>query len=193
MKTQALEFENDIQQCVHTLQEGGIILYPTDTIWGIGCDATNKAAVEKIYRLKKREESKSLIVLVAEEKDILQYVAAPDLLLFDYLENREQPVTVIYDGVIGLADIVLAEDGSAGIRMAKDLFCRALIKRFGKPIVSTSANISGSPTPANYSQISDGVKSKMDYIVQYRQGETDTAMASTIIRWQHGAPVIIRP
>lgn len=187
-----MDFEQDIQQCVKTLQNGEVILYPTDTVWGLGCDATNEAAVEKIYTLKQRDTTKSLIVLVAGEHDILQYVAAPDLALFDYLEEQERPVTVIYDDVIGLAENVLAADGSAGIRIAKDLFCRALIKRFGKPIVSSSANISGEPAPASFSEISHAVKEKAGYIVQYRQQENNTAIPSKIIRWKNGVPEIVR-
>lgn len=185
-------FETDIQNCVNTLQNGGVILYPTDTIWGLGCDATNEDAVKKIFAIKQRSESKSLIVLVADEQDILQYVSAPDLSLFDYLDGQEQPVTVIYDGVIGLADNVLAADGSAGIRMAKDVFCRALVKRFGKPIVSTSANVSGAPAAKTYAGISDEIKNRVDYIVAHRRDEQVNAQPSKIIRWNNGEPIVIR-
>jgi L-threonylcarbamoyladenylate synthase len=187
-----LNFEEDIQQCVTTLQTGGIILYPTDTIWGLGCDATNEAAVKKIYEIKQRAESKSLIVLVATENDIIQYVAAPDLSLFDYLNLQQRPVTVIYDHALGLADNVVAADGSVGIRIVNDLFCRALIKRFGKPIVSTSANISGEVASAGFLQVSEHIKNKTDYIVAHRQEEAINATPSMIIRWNNGEPVIIR-
>lgn len=185
-------FETDIQNCIQVLQNGGIILYPTDTVWGLGCDATNEAAVNKIFAAKQRAESKSLIVLVADEQDILQYVSAPDLALFDYLQEQQQPTTVIYDGVIGLADNVLAADGSAGIRIVNDPFCKALIKRFGKPIVSTSANISGTPTPRFFSEISDAIKNSVDYIVQHRQDDEIPAIPSRIIKWEHGKVVVVR-
>jgi L-threonylcarbamoyladenylate synthase len=187
-----LHFEEDIQQCATILHAGGIILYPTDTIWGLGCDATNETAVKKIYEIKQRAESKSLIVLVATENDIIQHVAAPDLALFDYLNEQQRPVTVIYEHALGLADNVVAADGSVGIRIANDLFCRALIKRFGKPIVSTSANISGEMAPAGFLQISEYIKKKVDYIVNHRQKERIEAKPSMIIRWNNGEPIIIR-
>lgn len=187
-----MSFEADILNCISVLQNGGVILYPTDTIWGLGCDATNEAAVSKIFRIKQRAESKSLIVLVAGEPDILQYVSAPDLALFDYLDEQQQPTTVIYDGVIGLADNVLAADGSAGIRMVNDPFCKALIKRFGKPIVSTSANISGEPSPRFFFEISETVKTQADYIVTHRRDDETPATPSRIIRWKDGEVVVIR-
>src|SRR5690349_4409775 len=137
------DFETDIEHCLDVLEQGGIILYPTDTVWGIGCDATDTTAVQKIYALKARPDSKSMIVLVAEEKDILKYVASPDIAVFDYLQKTNKPTTVIYDGAISLADNLIAADGSIAIRIVRDKFCRHLIKRFRKPIVSTSANISG--------------------------------------------------
>lgn len=187
-----MEFETDILNCISVLQNGGVILYPTDTIWGLGCDATNEAAVSKIFKIKQRAESKSLIVLVAGEQDILQYVSAPDLALFDYLEEQQQPTTVIYDGVIGLSGNVLAADGSAGIRMVNDPFCKALVKRLGKPIVSTSANISGEPAPRFFSEISEAVKTQADYIVLHRRDDETPATPSRIIRWKDGEVERIR-
>jgi L-threonylcarbamoyladenylate synthase len=129
-------FKKDIAQCLKVLQEGGIILYPTDTVWGIGCDATNEKAVAKVYALKKRPDEKSMIVLVAGERDVLQYVASPDLQVFDYLEQTAKPTTVIYEGAIGLADNLVAADGSIAIRICREEFCRHLLKRFRKPLVS---------------------------------------------------------
>ena len=140
-----MSFEKDIEKCLKVLKADGLILYPTDTVWGIGCDATNEKAVEKIYALKKRSDEKAMIVLVADERDIMQHVAAPDLSLFDYLDKATKPTTVVYDGALGFADNLVAKDGSIAIRICKDEFCRQLIKRFRKPIVSTSANISGMP------------------------------------------------
>ena len=186
-------FENDVEKCLAVLNRGGIILYPTDTIWGIGCDATNNNAVEKIIALKQRPDSKSFVVLVTEEKDILQYTASPDLAVFDYLQQVNKPTTVIYEQALGLADNVVAADGSVAIRICKDAFCRHLIKRFGKPIVSTSANVSGEPSPVNFSAISNDIVNGVDYVVEYRQDEITPANPSAIIKWKSGKPDIIRP
>src|SRR6476619_4860901 len=131
------DFENDISNCLKILQSGGLILYPTDTIWGIGCDATNEEAVVKIFDLKKRPGQKGMIILVADEKDILQYVASPDLQLFDYLHKTVKPTTVIYDNGIGIARNAINQDGSVAIRVCNDEFCKHLIKRFRKPVIST--------------------------------------------------------
>ena len=136
-----VSFDNDIEQCLQVLKSGGLILYPTDTVWGIGCDATNEQAVQKIYTLKQRSDEKAMIVLVADEREILQYTASPDLSVFDYLEQTKKPTTVIYDGAIGLADNLIGKDGSIAIRICKESFCRQLIKRFRKPIVSAPADI----------------------------------------------------
>src|SRR5690349_16489835 len=150
-------FENDIEQCVAVLKSGGIILYPTDTIWGLGCDATNSSAVEKIVALKQRPDYESFVILVTEERDVLQYTASPDLAVFDYLQQANRPTTVIYEHALGLADNVVAADGSIAMRICNDAFCRNLMKRLRKPLVSTSANISGSTSPANFSEISSSV------------------------------------
>lgn len=188
-----VDFEKDIEQCLAVLKSGGLILYPTDTIWGIGCDATNAAAVEKVYTLKQRPDEKALIVLVADERDILQYVASPDLSLFDYLDKQAKPTTVIYEGAIGFADNLTANDGSIAIRICKEDFCRHLVKRFRKPIVSTSANISGQPSPKIFADISEEIKAGVDYIVKYRQDDESIAAPSSIIRWINGQVDIIRP
>lgn len=185
-------FNNDVEKALHVLQSGGIILYPTDTVWGIGCDATNEIAAEKIIQLKQRPPQKSFVVLVAEEKDILRYTASPDLSVFDYLQTVQKPTTVIYEYALGLAQNVCNEDGSVAIRICKDEFCKHLIKRFRKPIVSTSANISGAPAAANFSEISNAIIQGVDYVVQYRQSETTQAKPSSIIRWKNGKPEIIR-
>jgi len=186
-------FLADVDACLKVLESGGVILYPTDTVWGLGCDATNEAAVEKIFTIKKRPSSKSMIVLLADERDLLQYVAAPDLAIFDYLDNVSRPTTVIYDGIIGLAPNLLAEDGTAGIRIVKESFCRHLIKRFRKPIVSTSANLSGEPTPSSFPLISAEIRVSADYVVSYRQEENLPAQPSSVVRWQNGEVVVIRP
>ena len=188
-----IDFLPDVEKCLEVLQAGGVILYPTDTVWGLGCDATNAAAVEKIFAIKERSEAKSLIVLLADERDVLQYVAAPDLSVFDYLDTVAKPTTVVYENVIGLAENLLAGDGSAGIRIVKEPFCKHLIKRFRKPLVSTSANISGEPTPLNFSTITASIKTVVDYIVQYRQNDDAPATPSAVVRWKDGKVEVIRP
>lgn len=188
-----LNFEPDIDACLEVLRTGGLILYPTDTVWGIGCDATNQEDVARVYALKKREDEKALIVLVADERDVLQYTASPDLSVFDYLSKTSKPTTVIYEGALGFAGNLIGKDGSIAIRICSDPFCRNLIRRFRKPIVSTSANISGEPAPENFHAISDLVKKGVDYIVQYRQDEKKPASPSSVIRWRNGNPEVIRP
>jgi len=187
-----MDFSNDIEQCLVTLNQGGLILYPTDTIWGIGCDATNEEAVEKVFVAKGRPSNKSLIILVADERDVLKYATNPDLRVFDYLQQTNRPTTVIYENAVGLANNLVSEDGSIGIRIVKDEFCRHLLKRFKKPIVSTSANASGQPSPSNFSDIDEKIKLKVDYIVQFRRDEKTKSISSSIIKWQDGKPVVIR-
>jgi L-threonylcarbamoyladenylate synthase len=189
-----MEFQLDIEQSLNILNSGGTILYPTDTIWGIGCDATNEKAVEKVYSIKQRPSQKSLIILLADERDILQYVTAPDLRVFNYLQSAAKPTTVIYEGAIGLANNLIADDGTIAIRLVQDPFCRHLIKRFRKPLVSTSANISGEAAPQTFNEISDQIKQSVDYIVQYRQNDYTPAQSSSIIKWnKDGIPTTIRP
>lgn len=187
-----MSFEKDIELCLQALRGGGIILYPTDTVWGIGCDATNEKAVERIYKLKKRTDNKALIVLVSEQREVLQYVANPDIRVFDYLETVTKPTTVIYKGAIGLAENVVGKDGSVAMRICQDDFCRQLIKRLRKPLVSTSANISGKPVANMFEEIGIEVKIGVDYIVTHRQDEKEPAVPSTLIKWDKGQPVIIR-
>jgi len=189
-----ITYLNDIESCLKVLHSGGIILYPTDTIWGIGCDATNEIAVAKIYALKKRDEQKSLIILLAEKKDIIHYVTQPDFAVFNYLDTVEKPTTIIYDGAIALADNVINKDGTVAIRITKDAFCNHLIKRFKKPIVSTSANVAGYTSPINFFAIDDAIKNGVDYIVEHRQNDMISPAPSAIIKWNNnGIPTIIRP
>ncbi len=185
-------FETDIENCLRVLQSGGIILYPTDTIWGIGCDATNAAAVEKIIELKNRPANKSFVVLVADERELMKYVASLDLEIFNYLDQTTKPTTVIYEHAVGLADNVLASDGSVAIRICKDEFCKHLIKRFRKPIVSTSANTSGMSAPPVFAAIETAIKDGVDYVVQHKQDVTTTAAPSSIIKWNKGKAEVIR-
>lgn len=188
-----MDFEKDIVNCLEALKNGGLILYPTDTLWGIGCDATDEKAVERIYRLKKRSDEKAMIVLLTEEKDVLQHVAAPDLAVFDYLKTITKPTTVVYDGAIGFAENLIGKDGSIAIRLCKDEFCRQLLKRLRKPIVSTSANISGQSAPKIFKEISDEIKNGVDYVVQYRQDDETAAEPSSVIKWDNGSVLVLRP
>jgi len=187
-------FNTDIEACLRVLESGGLILYPTDTIWGIGCDATSEAAVEKIFTLKKRIETKALIVLIADERSLLQYVASPHIEVFDYIQGVSKPTTIIYENAIGLASNLLAEDGSVGIRICADEFCKHLIKRFRKPIVSTSANVSGFPPPKVFSDIDIAVKEGVDYMVHYRQDDTIPVEPSAVVKCnKDGSFTILRP
>ncbi len=185
-------FERDIENCLHVLTDGGIILYPTDTIWGIGCDATNAVAVEKIIELKNRPENKSFVVLVADENELMKYVTELDLHVLDYLNKTTTPTTVIYQSAVGLAKNVIANDGSIAIRICKNEFCNELIKRFGKPIVSTSANFAGMLSPSIFNDIDDKIKFGVDYVVQHKQDDTTVTSPSSIIKWKNGNVEIIR-
>ena len=187
-------YKFDIENCINVLSSGGLILYPTDTVWGIGCDPTNEEAVSKIYRLKNRNESKSMIILVAEEKDILNYTNAHELKIYDYIKGIHKPTTVIYQNAIHLAPNLINSDGSIGIRIVKDDFCQELIKAFGKPIVSTSSNVSGYPAPAMFTDIDILIKDGVDYIVQHRQEEQVPGIPSTVIKMnEDGTYEVLRP
>lgn len=156
---------DEIKQTIEILRNGGIILYPTDTIWGIGCDATNPEAVAKIYKLKQRENSKSMIVLVDKVGRIPSYISEMPDLAWDLVELSDKPLTIIYPKAKNLASNLVAADGSIGIRVANHEFCSKLIGRFGKPIVSTSANISGKSFPKSFHDIDDAIKDNVDHIV----------------------------
>jgi L-threonylcarbamoyladenylate synthase len=187
-------YKNDVEKCLTVLQNGGIILYPTDTVWGIGCDATNENAVAKIYALKNRIESKSMIILMAEEAEILHYTSPQTNQVFDYLKGIHKPVTVIYPNAKNLAKNIINTDGTVAIRIVKDEFCKELINSFGKPIVSTSANVSGYPTPGLFSDIDVLIKSGVDYVVHYRQDDDEPKSPSTIIKIKDDGNIeIIRP
>ncbi|MBK8520372.1 MAG: L-threonylcarbamoyladenylate synthase [Ferruginibacter sp.] len=189
-----MNLETDIEASLTVLHSGGLILYPTDTVWGLGCDATNAAAVAKIYALKKRSDEKSMIVLLSDEHDIPKYVTQPDPKIFDYIKGIHKPTTFIYEGGINLAKNMIQGDGTIGIRITNDLFCKKLINRFGKPLVSTSANISGYPAPALFEDIDVEIKSGVDYIVQHRQDDVTAASPSAIVKLNaDGSLTIIRP
>lgn len=171
----------DINAAVDVLQKGGIILYPTDTIWGIGCDATNSMAVKRIYDIKKRPDQKSMLILLDKEEKLTKYVDVPDI-AWDLIHVSDKPLTIIYPGAVNLADNLIADDGSIGIRITGDEFCTRLIRAFGKPVVSTSANISGSKSPATFRDVDDTIKQAVDYVVKHRQSDLHTAKPSGIIK-----------
>lgn len=172
----------EIDKALDVLRAGGIILYPTDTIWGIGCDATNAEAVEKIFKLKGRDAQKSLIVLLDSENKLEGYVQQVPEIAYDLIEYTEKPLTIIYSSAKNLAPNVIHNDGSIGIRIVKHPFCQQLIQRFRKPIVSTSANISGEPAPANFSEISARIRSGVDYTVNLEQEDLTPKQPSTIMK-----------
>lgn len=172
----------DIEQALKVLNDGGIILYPTDTIWGIGCDATNKEAVAKIYKLKQREDSKSMLVLLNNANRLTQYIEEVPEVAWELIDVADKPMTLIYPGAKNLAENLIAEDGSIGIRITDEAFCDKLLTRFKKPIVSTSANISGEPSAALFDEISEAIKEGVDYIVEYRQNDVEPKQASSIIK-----------
>lgn len=182
--------EHEIQNALKVLRGGGTILYPTDTIWGIGCDATNEKAVGKIYNIKQREDKQGLIALVSDDGMLNRFVKDVPEMAWDLIGisnneddyEEEKPLTIIYDAGRGFAKNVLADDGSIGIRMVKDDFCQRMIHKFSKPVVSTSANISGTPAPQNFSEISDEIIKVVDYVVNWRQHENGNAKPSSIIR-----------
>ncbi len=173
---------DDIKKAVEVLQQGGLILYPTDTIWGIGCDATNEEAVKKVYALKQREDSKSMLVLLDNDAKLNSYVDEVPEMAWDLIDLSTKPITVIYPNAKNLAPNLLAEDKSVGIRITKENFSQQLCQRFKKPIVSTSANISGQPSPMNFTEISEEVKAGVDYIVQFRQEELENPAPSSIVK-----------
>jgi len=176
------DFKIDIEESVKVLNAGGIILYPTDTIWGIGCNATNSSAVKKIYQLKNREEKKSMIILVADEKMLQQFVSQPSQILLSFIAQNNKPTTSIFQNAIDLPKEMINEDGTIAVRIVKDEFCLQLIAALGKPLVSTSANISGEPYPHNFHEISSKIKSGVDYIVQHRQNDLEIKSPSSIIK-----------
>ena len=183
--------KEDIRKACEVMQKGGVILYPTDTIWGIGCDATNEDAVKRVYDIKKRADSKAMLVLVDNAVKVDFYVNEPPEVAFDLIEYATKPMTIIYDDARNLAPNLLAEDGSVGIRVTAEEFSRQLCFRFRKAIVSTSANVSGEPSPATFGEISEEIKQAVDYIVQSRQQEKNAPKPSSIIKLGKGGQVKI--
>jgi len=174
--------KDEIVKCLEILEKGGTILYPTDTIWGIGCDALNGKAVEKVYLLKKRMESKSLIILLDDPEKLPQYVKKVPEIAWDLIRNVDTPVTIIFPNGINLPENVIGEDNSIAIRIVNNRFCKSLIHAFGRPIVSTSANVSGFPTPLMFKNISKEILNQVDYVVSLFHDEFMDVKPSRIIR-----------
>ena len=183
--------QDEVKKAIEVMKAGGVILYPTDTVWGIGCDATNEEAVRKVFEIKKREDSKALICLVDSDVRLQRYVRNVADVTWDMIELSEKPLTVIFDHVTGLAPNVIAEDGSAGIRITKEEFSKELCFRFQKPIVSTSANISGEPAAQNYRDIDPRIVEQVDYVCWSRRQEHQPHQPSSIIKLTEGGVVQI--
>jgi L-threonylcarbamoyladenylate synthase len=187
-------FAQDIASAIPVLRKGGLILFPTDTVWAIGCDATNAAAVERLYRLKQHRTPENLVVLVAGEEDVYKYTRQQKLRFFDYIKGVHKPTTIVYEEPTGLAENIIDDDGTIAIRVVKDAFVTRLIQYFEKPVLTATANQHNHPYPHNFSQIEPAVKKGVQYIVQYRQDETIAGEPSSIIRWHaDGSITILRP
>lgn len=183
--------KDEVKKACEVLQKGGVILYPTDTVWGIGCDATNEEAVRRVYEIKKRADSKAMLVLVDNPVKVDFYVKDVPPVAWDLIEMTTKPLTIIYDSARNLAPNLVAQDGSVGIRVTDEEFSRQLCFRFRKAIVSTSANISGEPAAAVFSEISEEIKNAVDYIVDYRRNEKGHPKPSSIIRLSAGGVIKI--
>ncbi len=186
-----MDYQHDLKQAIEILRAGGLILYPTDTIWGIGCDATNPEAVKRVYDLKKRTDQKSMLVLLDNAGRLNSYIQEVPPLAYDLIELSDKPLTIVYSGAKNLASNLPAADGSIGIRITSEPFSMALCQRFRKPVVSTSANVSGTPAPRNFGEISEEMRSGVDYVVNYRQEESINPAPSGIIKLGVGGEVEI--
>jgi L-threonylcarbamoyladenylate synthase len=181
----------DIQKAIEVLKKGGVILYPTDTIWGLGCDATNPGAVDKIYQIKKRDRSKSMIVLFDTDARLPGYINEMPEVAWELLETADKPLTLVLPGAKNLAANLPARDGSIAIRITREIFSKKLVERFKKPIVSTSANFSGQPAPHHFKEINPGLVAKVDYAIKWRQEEETNQQASSIIKLGAGGEIQI--
>jgi L-threonylcarbamoyladenylate synthase len=185
--------KDEILRAFEVVKKGGVILYPTDTVWGLGCDATKSKPVERIFKIKKRPEKKSLILLLDQYEKLYQYVDDVPEIAFDLMNNITTPLTIVYPKAKNIAKNLISEDGSIAIRVVKDEFCRKLISLLNKPLVSTSANISGQPTPLIFNKISPEILKNVDYVVNYAQTRIDQVKPSTIIKFnEKGEYEIIR-
>ena len=189
-----MTFEQDINNAVAALRRGGVILYPTDTVWGIGCDATDPTAVRRVFEIKRRADSKALITRVADVADIGRYSAVSPSTVLAIIGRSERPTTVVYPGGCGLAPELLAEDGSVGMRVTGELVSASICRAFGKPLVSTSANISGQPATGIYCEISKEIIDAVDYVVEARRDDCSRSMPSRVIKINaDGSVITLRP
>ena len=178
----ANDMMDEVKKAVEVLRQGGVILYPTDTIWGLGCDATNETAVKKVYDIKRRAETKSMLVLIDSPAKLQAYVAEIPDMAWELIELTTKPLTIIYPGARNLASNLINDDNTIGIRVTEEAFSKKLCEMFRKPVVSTSANISGEKSPALFADISKEIISQVDYVVNYRRDEDQPAKASSIIK-----------
>ncbi|MBT8393382.1 MAG: threonylcarbamoyl-AMP synthase [Bacteroidia bacterium] len=183
---------DEIQNALKALKRGDLILYPTDTVWGIGCDATNYEAVEKIYKLKKRKESKSMICIVSDFKMLNQYIEEVPEVAYDIIKFAKKPTTVIYDRPLHVAENLIADDNTLAIRVIREGFCNALLKKFKKPIVSTSANFSDKPTPKSFKEIDEEILKGVDYVVNLHDKKKAGKPSSIIKLSNDGVVKVIR-
>lgn len=186
------DIRKEIDQCLEVLSNGGLILYPTDTIWGIGCDATNEAAVNRIYELKKRNNTKTMVCLVGNDFMLEQYVTKVPDLAYDIMDLATKPITIVYESPKGVAKNLIAKDNTLAIRVASDTFCQHLIKKFKKPIVSTSANLAGIASPTCFKEISEEILKGVDYIVNLERDKIKTTPSSIILLGNDGTVKVIR-
>jgi L-threonylcarbamoyladenylate synthase len=188
------KLSEEVNRAIDVIKCGGVILYPTDTVWGIGCDASNPEAVKKVFEIKQRADNKALIVLVGSANDVAKYVQEMPDIAYDLIEFSERPLTIVYDKGFGLAPALLGEDGSVGIRVTSEKFSSELCRKLRRPLVSTSANISGQPTPAIFSEISQEIKDAVDYVVDYRRDDVSRSQPSTVMKLSAGGVfTILRP
>lgn len=188
------KFKDDIVKCIEVLRAGGVILYPTETVWGIGCDATNEAAVKKVCEIKQRDEEHSMLVLVEHADRLGRHVKQIPEVAIQLIEVNDKPMTIVYPGAVNLAANVIGKDDTVGIRITSDEFCKKLISAFNKPIVSTSANISHEPAPKNFRDIDEKIKTQVDFIVKWRQNDPTPGVSSSVIKvGLKGQVEIIRP
>ena len=182
----------EVTKAFQVLKQGGIILYPTDTVWGIGCDATNYEVVQRIYQLKQREDSKSMICLVSDFKMLNQYIEEVPEVAYDILKNAVKPTTIVYDKPLHVAENLIAEDNTLALRVVRESFASQLVKKFRKPIVSTSANISGQQTPKSFKEISDEILKGVDYVVNLPNAKSSTKPSAIIKLGNDGTVKVIR-
>jgi L-threonylcarbamoyladenylate synthase len=190
-----MNIEKEIKNCINVLENGGVILYPTDTVWGLGCDATNEKAVASIFNIKKRADTKNMIILLPTISSIQDYASEPNKDILNILNTSTRPTTIIYPNAKNLANNLIASDNTIAIRIPNNQFCLQLMLAFGKPIVSTSANISGEPTPTNFNEINASIKEQVNYICSNNELDNlPAAMPSKILKWNNDNTITtIRP